>query len=277
MSAATVLVVDYEPEILNVVSAMLARSQFDVVTARSAGDARSILRRKRVDVVLSAVVMPAEGGPELVRFVRQSYPSTAVMLMTGFTEERLDPTIVCVEKPFTVDTLISRVREVLARTRQVTHTLNEAFERNRTLREQTEAIGSDFQNTLARSRESRWESRLQNGSNRPTVLVAEDDPAFRYAVSHFLSAKGFTVLDAATHDEAVCLWRDHHDRIDVLVTDLHGVDGLELADAVEADCPDEPIIFITGAPATGLPHPTLRKPFPFEDLLATIQRALGRE
>lgn len=87
---------------------------------------------------------------------------------------------------------------------------------------------------------------------------------------------GFTVIDAANHDEALRLWQDHHDRISIVVTALNGTDGLTLAKAVESDCPEKPVILITDA-ETGFSHPTLRKPFELDDLLAVIRRAVDRK
>lgn len=111
------------------------------------------------------------------------------------------------------------------------------------------------------------------------ILVAEDDPTFRDAVRRFLSKRGFAVLDASTHAEALQLWRDHYPSIDVVVTDVNGVDGLELAEAVESDCPEKPIVLMTADSAAlpTPPHPILRKPFRLDDLIAAIRRALGQE
>jgi CheY-like chemotaxis protein len=118
---ATVLVVDNEPEILNVMTAMFARSSYDVLTADSAVSALKTLQTQpRIDLVLSEASLPGMSGSELIATVEQSFPSTAVMFMTADTDEPLDPAIPRLQKPFTFDTLIKQVQEVLARSRQIT-------------------------------------------------------------------------------------------------------------------------------------------------------------
>ncbi len=285
MGAATVLVVDCDPEILDLTTAMLARSSYDVLTADSAAAALNVLRSTpNVDLVISDTVLAGGSAGELIRSVQQSFPATAVMLTTTYTAEALDPAIPCLEKPFTMDTLIKRVHEVLERTKKTAEHLNDALCRtNQSIVHSRELIRElrdatrEVQSSVRRSRQMRWERNLQQSeAQKPTVLVVEDDVGFRYAVSHFLSRAGFTVLDAANHDEALRLWRDHHDRINVLVTDLDGVDGLQLAEEVESDCPEKPIVVMTGD-ATVLRYPTMRKPFELDDLVTVLLRLLGRD
>jgi CheY-like chemotaxis protein len=148
------------------------------------------------------------------------------------------------------------------------------------LGDQTAAVLSELDTTASRTQQLHSAWLLAHGEQQTsTVLVAEDDPTFRDAVCRFLSKKDFTVLGASTYAEALQLWRDHYRCIDVLVTDVYGVDGLELAEAVESDCPEKPIVFMTADSAAlpTPPHPILRKPFRLDDLVAAIRRALGQE
>jgi CheY-like chemotaxis protein len=282
---AAILVVDDDPDVLCVMQSVLSRSAHDVLTTTSGTAALHILRRNpTVDLVISEAVLPGMRGTELLGRIEELFPSAAVMLTTAYTEEGLDPAIPCIQKPFTADTLLRQVQGVLARAKQAREGLSTALDRSRkeiarsvSLQQQTAAAWSKIQDNVSRTRRlrSEWlaQVRKQQGT---TVLVVEDDAGFRYAVSHFLSKQGFTVLQASNHPDALRLWRDHQDGIDVLVTDLHGVDGLQLAEAVESYCPEKPIVFMTAAQAA-LPHPTLQKPFELDELLRAIRRALGRE
>ena len=80
------------------------------------------------------------------------------------------------------------------------------------------------------------------------VLVVEDEPHLREAVSAALAAEGFSVTEAASGDEAAGLI-DHPDRFDLLLTDVQmpGVlDGLGVAARARARQPDLPIVVATG-------------------------------
>ena len=110
----------------------------------------------------------------------------------------------------------------------------------------------------------------------PKPFTAEALRKRCYAVCRFLFKQGFAILDASNHAEALQLWRDHREHISVVVTDVCGVNGLELAQSVQAECPEKPTVFMTATP-TALPCAALRKPFAMEDLLAMIRLALGQQ
>lgn len=55
--------------------------------------------------------------------------------------------------------------------------------------------------------------------NQPSVLVVDDYPRFRDSLSEALQASGYTVLAAASGDEALELLESH--QIDAVVLDLH--------------------------------------------------------
>ncbi len=262
---------------------MLARRSYEVLTAESARVALETLRTHGpVDLMISEAHLPGESGADLIRAVRSSFPSTAVMYLTAYTEQPLDPVIPYLLKPLTTDALIRRVHQVLEKSREARqglsrtkHQSRETVERSAMLQSETATVLSRVQENVDRLRRLRSDWLTQQSSqHRPIILVVEDDAALCYAVSRFLTAQGFTVLDATTHNDALCLWRDHHECIDAVVTDLHGVDGLALAEAVQSDCPHEPILFMTRAP-NAFPCPTLRKPFELEDLLAAIRQMLA--
>ena len=59
---------------------------------------------------------------------------------------------------------------------------------------------------------------LQGGSE--TILLAEDDDDLRKLIKQVLEDFGYTVLAAADGDEAVGLFREHHDAINLLLLDV---------------------------------------------------------
>src|SRR5690348_15282579 len=81
----SLLVVDDEPYILPTLSALLA-SEFDVVTADSVESAQAVFARQPIDLILTDQKMPRQTGIQLLEWVRENYPRTVRLLMTGYAE-----------------------------------------------------------------------------------------------------------------------------------------------------------------------------------------------
>ena len=82
-----------------------------------------------------------------------------------------------------------------------------------------------------------------------TILVVEDEPALRELVKEILEHKGYQVIAAATGAQALKIWEQRRDEIDMLFTDMmmpEGVSGRELADHVLRERPDVKVIYTSG-------------------------------
>lgn len=84
-SSMRVLVVDDEPEIVNILSEFLAATKrgYVVKTALNAADALEVIRQDRPGLVLLDVNMPAMSGVDALREIRQLDPSIRVIMVTG--------------------------------------------------------------------------------------------------------------------------------------------------------------------------------------------------
>lgn len=254
--------------------AALARSSYNVLTADSATAALNVLCAKQhLDLVISEVVLPKMDGIELIENVKESMPAVAVMLTTADVGIPRAPSIPYLLKPFTAQTLVVRVKEVLERSQLAMHAVCDALEKSPGKFEGITAAGMEIRNAISRSQEMRWQSRMQSTRSRTTILLVESDAICRYAVSHYLWQQGFTVLDTATCTEAVVLWQEYRDRISLVLSAVHGGEAWALTRAVQSDCPEKPILRMTDG-ETSSPYTSLQKPFQLEDLLACIQRAL---
>jgi diguanylate cyclase (GGDEF)-like protein len=78
----SVLVVDDDPGIISILTEQL-ESDFDVLTASSAAQARDVLAMRSVDMVLTDLNLPDEQGLSLLDWVRRMTPRTARVLITG--------------------------------------------------------------------------------------------------------------------------------------------------------------------------------------------------
>jgi DNA-binding NtrC family response regulator len=79
----TVLIVDDEPLVLSVVKDILAKGPYDVFAARSASEALDLMTHQRIDVVISDERMPGMPGSEFLAIVKERYPETVRMILTG--------------------------------------------------------------------------------------------------------------------------------------------------------------------------------------------------
>jgi DNA-binding response OmpR family regulator len=118
----TVLLVDDEPQVVGIVRAMLQRAGYKVLEATEGEEALAMaqLYPGPIHLLLTDIVMPAMDGRELARRLKASRPSICVLYMSGFLRETITRLygiamgrIAFVQKPFTADVLISRVREAL--------------------------------------------------------------------------------------------------------------------------------------------------------------------
>ncbi len=82
-SPVTVLFVDDDSAILRAIRRSLRDSPFDVLFANSGDEAIGILETRHVDVVVSDLDMPRMSGLDLLRTVRDRWPITLRMVLTG--------------------------------------------------------------------------------------------------------------------------------------------------------------------------------------------------
>lgn len=82
----TLLLVDDEPNILASLSRLFRREGFKTITATSPAIAFELLAKHRVQVVLSDQRMPEMSGTEFLSRVRQLYPDTIRIVLTGYTD-----------------------------------------------------------------------------------------------------------------------------------------------------------------------------------------------
>jgi len=84
---------------------------------------------------------------------------------------------------------------------------------------------------------------------RGTLLLVEDEEIVRRPIGIYLRKLGYQVIEAANGNQAFALWRQHHERIDLLYTDMvmpEGVTGLELAEKLKSEKPQLRVIISSG-------------------------------
>jgi len=115
----TVLIVDDEPAIAEILKDHLELERYRVVTAGSAEEAVEVLAKTPVHVIVSDVVLPGEWGPQLLSRVKKDHPDVGFIIMTGFSgkfkpQDALDAGADgYFTKPFKNTELVRTLREVL--------------------------------------------------------------------------------------------------------------------------------------------------------------------
>jgi two-component system cell cycle sensor histidine kinase/response regulator CckA len=120
-SGTTVLVVDDEYEVRDVVKDMLTARGLTVLTAEDGAHAVKIFNDHvdAIDVVLLDMAMPGKSGDEVLREILAIRPDAKVIVSSGFIEESLSSRFgeakpaAFLYKPFTPDTLMERIDGVL--------------------------------------------------------------------------------------------------------------------------------------------------------------------
>ena len=84
MKGVTILVVDDEPSLRDVVCEFLRSLDYDVMDAADGQAALDILAQDRVDIVISDIMMPRLDGFALLKELRSRHPGVHVLMMTGF-------------------------------------------------------------------------------------------------------------------------------------------------------------------------------------------------
>jgi two-component system, cell cycle sensor histidine kinase and response regulator CckA len=118
----TILVVDDETAIRELVLKILRRHGYQVLEAANGEEALALCREHSgaIDLLITDVMMPRMGGPELVDRLRKQGISPKVLYVSGFTGDmnlsarNVPPGTAFVEKPFTLQSLLEKVQEVLA-------------------------------------------------------------------------------------------------------------------------------------------------------------------
>jgi two-component system, cell cycle sensor histidine kinase and response regulator CckA len=116
-----ILLVDDEPQVRESVKRLLVGQGYTVVEATNASDAIRIhdAAPSEIDLVLTDVTMPGMSGYDLAEHLRAMAPELPVVFMSGYAESPMGTGALAgrktgyIQKPFNVEVLVERLREVL--------------------------------------------------------------------------------------------------------------------------------------------------------------------
>ena len=138
-SGATLLLVEDEASVRAIAREMLVATGFRVLEAATGPEALAVARRspKPIDLLISDVMLPGMGGGELAEKLRAARPGLRVLFTSGHSDEaigrhgvsRTDPAFL--QKPFTYEAFVEKVREALRRPAEPRAADGEADEQRR--------------------------------------------------------------------------------------------------------------------------------------------------
>ncbi len=116
----TILVVDDEEDLCDLMAEMLTEQGIKVLTTNNADDALTLLESENVDLLISDIIMPGTDGYQLASIVSDKYPNIKIQLVSGFSDERhqnlVDKSIQenILSKPYNTDDLLRSIQRLLS-------------------------------------------------------------------------------------------------------------------------------------------------------------------
>ncbi len=128
----TILVVDDQEGLCTLLSEILRNNGYSVLSAQHGREALRLIREHpgRIDLVITDMVMPQMGGRELSETLGNLQPKTRILLMSGYMDKERDVKelgsrdYAFIEKPFTPEELLHKIREVIATPANLLHSHN---------------------------------------------------------------------------------------------------------------------------------------------------------
>jgi PAS domain S-box-containing protein len=119
----TVLVVEDEDGVRSLITMLLTKSGYTVLEASNAEDALVLGEKRGLDVhlLITDLVLPRMNGRELAEQMTKTHPGMKTLYMSGYTDDATLKNVISesratfLQKPFSTETLLHRVREVLGR------------------------------------------------------------------------------------------------------------------------------------------------------------------
>jgi two-component system KDP operon response regulator KdpE len=120
VNAASILVVDDEPQIRRVLRSTLSTHGYVITEAKTGEEALESMRKERPDLILLDMNMPGMGGIEACRQIRRTSDAPIIMLTVRNAERDKVAALDAgaddyVVKPFGIEELLARIRAALRR------------------------------------------------------------------------------------------------------------------------------------------------------------------
>lgn len=125
MKPCSILVVDDEPELRDLMTRVLKRGGHQVTCAANGLEASRAVANQHFDVVVTDVIMPEKDGIQVINELRRKYPQVKIIAMSGGGHVSRDQYLkiakglgahALLEKPFSNDELLATVEALAPKT-----------------------------------------------------------------------------------------------------------------------------------------------------------------
>lgn len=252
--AKKVLVLDDEPSIIALLQRYLRTKGYFVQSASDGRVGVQMAAREQPDIVLLDIMLPGKDGLEVLSEIKTRNPDTVVIMISGVESEVVAKRALemgaysYITKPLDLDTVGRRLEEVA---------------------------------------EAKSLASAAGKGGTETLLVVDDDEPVRSYMAQLLKQSGYTVLSAAGAKEALRLYLENKERINLVSVDLlmPEMSGHNLMQTLLRMNPGLKILVISGAAFEGKldtalgagAQAVLEKPFAPEQLLGVVREILDRD
>jgi DNA-binding NtrC family response regulator len=241
-----ILVVDDDPQLRDLLVDTLQTIGYEAIGVSDGVEALASLRTLPAELVISDISMPRMDGIELATRVRQNFPGTGILLITGVateeTERRAHRDKLCdgyLAKPFRIDRIEGMIESLLSQ-------------------------GTD--------------TAQKSGGRR--VLVVDDDPHFLDALVETVGILGYEAKGANDCESALQALKDGPFAMVLADVSMPEMNGFDLLKTLKRLHPELPVVIMTGhnlsEPATAMIKASadayLTKPFRQDAVKAVLSR-----
>lgn len=116
----TILIIDDDPQVANVIHAVLKKQGYTTIVTLNGLTALSQLMQhgRKINLVILDMVMPVMSGDEVCKKILEMYPTMKILITSGYTQEEalenFKEKVNFIQKPFTSTGLTEKVKSVLS-------------------------------------------------------------------------------------------------------------------------------------------------------------------
>ena len=223
---ATILVVDDERMICDLLRSTFCAHGHEVFTATSGREGLEIFRNRKPRFTLLDIQMPEMNGIEVLQQIRAIDPHAGVIMLTGGATDAL---------------------EIRARGLGVTDFLRKGAPLEALVRTMDRALQRPVKATEAPTTAVASSEAAVAAPDAPLILVVDDEPQIRDIISQFLTGRGYRVRVAQDGPTALALGMEEMPQF--VITDMYmpGMNGLELTRQLRAKQYKGGVLALTGS------------------------------
>jgi len=252
---ASILIVDDEPENLELLEAVLAPTGHTIRSAGGGREALQAVQQERPDLILLDLMMPEVSGFEVCEMLRANEATARVPIIVVTALDQLgikERTLSLgaddyLTKPIQPTDVVARVQAMM----QVRHLQQDLDRTLAYLHELEVARHSHRRRALsAMDATASMAPRGPAGPTPPTILIVDDEGLMREFYGGLLLESGFRVVTASSGPEALSVLPQYPVETVALDLMMPGVSGLETLEQIRQIAPDLPVIILTASPSS---------------------------